>query len=156
MLIRNPRVYFEAWEMQTFGYWTVNVPAAALHTSNIDGGVPRNGHPEHEIGFDIASHNLMASEIFRTALPISSYSISGGMVFWIIIGACLILIRDKKWQWMLPLLPLLLLYGTLFVASPIWYWPRYIFAAQLAIPVVIVLIYRAVFDSESTGTPDSR
>lgn len=156
MLIRNPRVYFEAWEMQTFGYWTVNVPAAALHTTNIDGGMPRNVHPEHEIGFDIASHDLLGSETFRTALPLSSYSISGGMVFWILIAACLILIRYKKWQWMLPLLPLLLLYGTLFVASPIWYWPRYIFAAQLAIPVVIVLVYRAVFDSKSTGTPDSR
>lgn len=155
MLIRNPRVYFEAWEMQTFGYWTVNVPAAALHTTNIDAGVPRNVHPEHGIGFDIASHNLLGSETFRTALPLSSYSISGGMVFWILIAACLILIRYKKRQWMLPLLPLLLLYGTLFVASPIWYWPRYIFAAQLAIPVVIVLVYRAVFDSKSTGAPDS-
>lgn len=155
MLIHNPRVYFEAWEMQTFGYWTVNVPAAALRTTNIDAGVPRNVHPEHGIGFDIASHNLMGSKTFRTALPLSSYSISGGMIFWILIAACLILIRNKKWQWMLPLLPSLLLYGTLFVASPIWYWPRYIFAAQLAIPVVIVLVYRAVFDSESTGAPDS-
>lgn len=26
LFIQNPRVYFEAWELQTFGFWTVNQP----------------------------------------------------------------------------------------------------------------------------------
>lgn len=144
MMLRNPKVYFEAWEMQTFGYWAINVPATVQYTSNIHSGVPRNVNPEYGIGFDIAPFNILTSDSFRTAFPLSSYSISGGMVFWILIFACIILIRCKKCKWMLPLLPVLLLFGTLFIASPIWYWPRYIFAAQLALPVVAVLVYRLI------------
>lgn len=145
MMIRNPKVYFEAWEIQTSGYWTVNVPAAVQNASNIYGGVPRNVYPENGIGYDITSNNLLKFETIRNVLPLSSYSITGGLVFWILIFACIVFIQNKKWQWILPILPLLLLYGTLFIACPIWYWPRYIFAAQLALPVVIVLLYRAVF-----------
>lgn len=149
MMIRNPKVYFEAWEMQTCGYWTVNVPAAVQNNSNIYGGVPRNVCPEYNIGYDIIGKNLLKSDSIRNALSLSSYSISGGLVFWILFFVCTILILNKKRQWLLPILPLILLYGTLFVASPIWYWPRYIFAAQLALPVVIVLLHRVVITNEA-------
>lgn len=149
MMLRNPKVYFEAWEMQTCGYWTVNVPAAVQSASNIYGGVPRNIYPENNIGHDITSKNLLKFDSIRNALPLTSYSISGGLVFWVLIIACTILILNKRWQWILPILPLLLLYGTLFIASPIWYWPRYIFTAQLALPVVIVLLYRALIANEA-------
>lgn len=149
MMIRNPKVYFEAWEMQTFGYWTINVPAATQYTANIHTGVPRNVNLEYGIGYDITSKNLLSLDSARNALFLSSYSISGGFVFWILIFACTILILNKKWQWILPILPLLLLYGTLFIASPIWYWPRYIFTAQLALPVVIVLLHRAVITNNA-------
>lgn len=149
MIIRNPKVYFEAWEMQTFGYWAINVPAATQYTANIHTGVPRNVNPEYGIGYDITSKNLLRLDSVRSALPLSSYSISGGFIFWILIFACTILIHSKKWQWILPILPLLLLYGTLFIASPIWYWPRYIFTAQLALPVVIVLLHRAVITNNA-------
>lgn len=149
MMIRNPKVYFEAWEMQTFGYWTINVPAVAQYTTNIHAGIPRNVNLEYGIGYDITSKNLLSLDSIRNALPLSSYSISGGLVFWILIFACSILILKKRWQWILPFLPLLLLYGTLFIASPIWYWPRYIFTAQLALPIVIVLLYRAVIVNEA-------
>lgn len=153
MMIRNPKVYFEAWEMQTFGYWTINVPAVAQYTTNIQAGVPRNVNLEYGIGYNITSKNLLSLDSVRNALPLSSYSISGGFVFWILIFACTILILNKKWQWLLPILPLLLLYGTLFIASPIWYWPRYIFTAQLALPVVIVLLHRAVITNEAHKPP---
>lgn len=153
MMIRNPKVYFEAWEMQTFGYWTINVPAVAQYTTNIQAGVPRNVNLEYGIGYDITSKNLLSLDSVRNALPLSSYSISGGFVFWILIFACTILILNKKWQWLLPILPLLLLYGTLFIASPIWYWPRYIFTAQLALPVVIVLLHRTVITNEAHKPP---
>lgn len=149
MMLRNPKVYFEAWEMQTCGYWTVNVPAAVQSASNIYGGVPRNIYPENNIGHDILAKNLLKFDSIRNALPLTSYSISGGLVFWVLIIACTILILNKRWQWILPILPLLLLYGTLFIASPIWYWPRYIFTAQLALPVVIVLLYRALIANEA-------
>lgn len=55
MMLRNPKVYLEAWEMQTCGYWTVNVPAAVQSASNIYGGVPRNIYPENNIGHDVSA-----------------------------------------------------------------------------------------------------
>lgn len=149
MMIRNPKVYFEAWEMQTCGYWTVNVTAAVQNNSNIYGGVPRNVYPEYNIGYDIFCKNLLKCDSIRNALPLSSYSISGGLVFWILIFVCTILILNEKRQWILSILPLILLYGTLFIASPIWYWPRYIFAAQLALPVVAVLAYRSIITNDA-------
>ena len=40
MGIENPIVYFESWELQTFGYWTINHPLVLLHNGNINGGAP--------------------------------------------------------------------------------------------------------------------
>lgn len=42
MLVRNPRVYFEAWELETFGYWACNVPGLYTYARNVAGGIPRN------------------------------------------------------------------------------------------------------------------
>ena len=42
MGIENPIVYFESWELQTFGYWTINHPLVLLHNGNINGGAPPN------------------------------------------------------------------------------------------------------------------
>ena len=50
MLVKNPLVYFEAWEMQTFGYWTVNHPSVVFHQGNINGGVPRTAEEFTESG----------------------------------------------------------------------------------------------------------
>lgn len=48
MLVNNPLVYFEAWEMQTFGYWTINHPSAVFGKGNISGGVPRTADDPRE------------------------------------------------------------------------------------------------------------
>lgn len=54
----------------------------------------------------------------------------------------------------LPLLPFLLLYGTLFIASPIWYWPRYIVAAQFGLPAVLVVVARGMLSGERRSEND--
>ena len=42
MLVKNPVTYFEAWELNTFGFWTLNVPEVNLAEWNLSAGVIRN------------------------------------------------------------------------------------------------------------------
>ena len=49
ILRKNPRICFEAWELQTFGFWSVNQKWVNGFTGNILNGVPRNIYPEYGI-----------------------------------------------------------------------------------------------------------
>ena len=48
-------------------------------------------------------------------------------------------VRCGRGKWVLFLVPSLALVGTLVVASPIWYWPRYGAALQFLIPLYIAI-----------------
>lgn len=50
ILRKNPRICFEAWELQTFGFWSVNQKWVNGFTGNILNGVPRNIYPEYGMG----------------------------------------------------------------------------------------------------------
>ena len=79
MLVKNPLVYFEAWEMQTFGYWTVNHPSVVFHQGNINGGVPRTAEdPREAPSLGIQPKNLFGNDLVYSILPYDNYSIPIG------------------------------------------------------------------------------
>lgn len=156
MLSRNPSIYFEAWELQTFGFWAPNVIGADNLPENFLMGAPYNLMADTGASAGVAFRNLLASfgDGVDAAIGLNAWSISGAAVFWLLVFSAVLLVSRGRPRFALPLLPFLLLYGTLFIASPIWYWPRYIVAAQFGLPVVLVVVARGLLPDERHSESD--
>lgn len=156
MLSRNPSIFFEAWELQTFGFWAPNVKGADGLPENYLMGAPYNLVADAEASAGVAFRNLLAplGDSVDVVIGLSAWSISGAAVFWLLMFSAVLLVSHGRARFALPLLPFLLLYGTLFIASPIWYWPRYIVAAQFGLSVVLVVVVRGLLSSESRPKTD--
>ncbi len=142
LLIQNPNMYFQAWELQTFGFWTVNTEDQAGWSWNIDGGVPRNVDPGKVTqleDFDISSNPMALDEHWTSLFPTDSWSVPIGWLFWLVAYLVCCLAVSKRGSWIIFLAPSFVLLGTLVIASPIYYWPRYGAALQFLIPFFILL-----------------
>lgn len=156
MFLRNPSMYFEAWELQTFGFWAPNVKGADGLPENFLMGAPYNLMADGEASAGVGFRNLLAplGDGVDKSFGLSAWSISGAVVFWLLVLSAVLLVSRGRPRFALPLLPFLLLYGTLFIASPIWYWPRYIVAAQFGLPVVLVVVARGLLPDERHSESD--
>lgn len=156
MFLRNPSMYFEAWELQTFGFWAPNVKGADGLPENFLMGAPYNLMADGEASAGVGFRNLLAplGDGVDKAFGLRTWSISGAVVFWLLMLSAVLLVSRGRPRFALPLLPFLLLYGTLFIASPIWYWPRYIVAAQFGLPVVLVVVARGLLPEERHSESD--
>ena len=141
LFLQNPRVYFEAWELQTFGFWAVNEPHIYTR-ENIRGGIPRNTYDNYRSDLDIYqinAENKLGHDSLQAVFPQDSRSIPIGIVFWTLLFLSTALALQQRAAWMVALIPSLALLATLIIASPIWYWPRYGAAVQLLIPFYVAL-----------------
>lgn len=148
MGLRNPGVYFEAWELQTCGFWAINQSAANVRDSNIGGGMPVNFHPETD-NVGIAAQNKLGSDEARSIFPFDEWAIPASWLNWAVVylALCVGLLRRKRW--LLSFVPTFALVFTLLIASPIWYWSRYEAAVYFLIPFyvgVIVMLLRSGCD----------
>ena len=134
MLVRNPHVYFDAWVMQTFGFWTVNQTNALGYSSNIASGMPKDT-PTH----GIYPSNKLGTPTARELLPANEWSLPAGILFWAVVYLSACLLASGAPRLLLGLVPSWGLVATLLIASPIWYWPRYAFALQCLVPFYLVL-----------------
>lgn len=145
LFVQNPRAYFEAWELQTFGFWAVNQPN--IYTKlNISGGVPRNTVEAYAADLDvyqINAENKLGHDSLRNVFPQDSRSIPVSIIFWSVAFLSICLCLGGRARWVIALVPSLALLGTLIVASPIWYWPRYGAAVQFLIPFYVALVVLA-------------
>lgn len=156
MFLRNPSMYFEAWELQTFGFWAPNVKGADGLPENLLMGAPYNLVADGEASTGVGFRNLLAplGDGVDKVIGLNAWSISGAFVFWLLVFSVVLLVSRGRPRFALPLLPFLLLYGTLFIASPIWYWPRYIVAAQFGLLVVLVVVARGLLPNERHSESD--
>ncbi len=146
LFVQNPRTYFEAWELQTFGFWAVNQPDVLSFGANISSGVPRNTVKAYAADLDvyqINAENKLGHDSLRNIFPQDSRSIPVSIVFWSVAFLSICLYLSGRARWVIALVPSLALLGTLIVASPIWYWPRYGAAVQFLIPFYVALVVMA-------------
>lgn len=140
MFLRNPKVYLDAWIMQSFGWWTVNQIDAVGYDASIAGGVVQNNNSDTLAPYDIWPSNLLESAAATQLFPMDEWSIPIGWVFWIIVYFTICACASKQGHSLvLAISPSLGLIATLLIASPIWYWPRYAFAVQLLLPLYLIL-----------------
>lgn len=149
MMVRNPRTYLEAWELQTCGFWAVNVPAAD-DFGNISGGVVYNNTASVE-KFGIDSSVGIQNETVRSLFPLDEASIPVGVILWAVLYLCCCVCCLGRAGWLVVFVPSIALLATLLVASPIWYWPRYAAAVQFLVPLfAVVPLFLRRFAARST------
>lgn len=142
MFKKNPRIFFEAWELQTYGFWTINCDEVNYYSRNIVGGVPRNYYLEYKDvleEYDIKVGKYVNSELLTKVFPIEDIGIPIGIINWCVVLLVIFLILRKQELLVIALTPTIGLMITLIVASPIHYWPRYAVAEQYLIPFYIAL-----------------
>lgn len=144
MLFKNPVTYLEAWELNTFGFWTLNVPEINSADWNLSAGVIRNKLDPPYIAnthaqYGIEMKNLLGSDSLRRFLPTDEWSVPAGWMLWgcAFLALCLLLSGQRR---LLPALaPTFGLFLTLILFSPTCYWIRYAAAAHYLLPVYLYL-----------------
>ncbi len=142
MGIKNPRSYFQAWELLTFGYWVPNQWELFHDDGNLGkGGLGSIGKDEK---LNRLIHPVYIGEKYKTGLRIY-FSSNGtmpalGSVCWILLFALLIVVIRREWTLMIALMPSIALFLTLLLASPYYYWQRYGLAEYYLLPVYIYII----------------
>ena len=150
MLVKNPRLYFEAWELETFGFWTVNVPAASETRVNIaGGGQPLNTTSDSAYiakGERLGLHfqNLLGSKSARKLFIQDEWSLPLGWIFWGLALLSCYLIALRKQSLLVPLAPATGIFISLIAASPMYYWARYGAAEHFLVPFFIALLIFAL------------
>lgn len=139
MMLDNPMTHLEAWELQTVGYWSVNQEAVISNNANIMTGDPRFTETSEDLSMlDIKTGNLLG-ESARNVLATQSVFIPASWVLWFVLFLALCLFACGEGRFVLALVPLLALSLSLLVASPIWYWGRYVAALQFVLPCLITM-----------------
>ena len=139
LFIKNPVCYIDAWELNTFGYWAVNIWELNFDTGNIRKGNLNELDKYKEWG--ITQTNLLdngyidLTQIFSIDSSILSLAIINWFIFFII----LLMIIMKKTKWGIAIAPSFGLIITLFIATPYAYWQRYGLAEYYLLPFYILL-----------------
>ena len=145
MFVKNPIIFFEAWELETFGFWAVNQEEINYYSRNITGAFPRNlneqGFAEELQYYDLEVKNLLKNDSLREIFPSNDIFVPLGMINWIILLLITFLILRNKNEILLALTPSIGLFLTLVIASPIFYWPRYGIAEQYLLPIYFILFF---------------
>ena len=144
MFKQNPHCYFQAWELNTFGYWAVNYWEYNFDTGNIYKGNLNDLYTQADLG--IRPKNLLTNPImdFSKIFKIEGAVISLAILNWIIFFIMTVIIAKKNYLYLLPLAPSLGLIATLFVATPYTYWQRYGLAEYYLIPFYFIILISAL------------
>lgn len=151
MLVRNPRVYLDAWVLETFGFWAPANPLVLSYNANISGGGVMNGNRAYAgmlEGFGVAFKNLLGEGAERIFVQ-DGWSPPVAWAAWLALTAAAMLALRGRGALAVALVPSAALMGTLLVATPIHYWPRYAAALHFLIPFYLALI--ALAGKEDAG-----
>lgn len=154
MLVKNPVIYFEAWELETYGYWTVNRLEIYSYTGNISAGVPWNLNTTADVlsdSYGITADNLFGTPEARSLFPEEGLNIPLGLINWAVALLAFFVVLMKRGRYLIALLPTIGLSATLIIASPIYYWPRYGATIQFLVPFYVFMFYLLARDPHSSA-----
>lgn len=151
LLVKNPKLYIEAWAMDTCGFWGVSYWELNSYNGNSIMGVPKKAKSLKYFGVkpgslldEGSSADTFLKQYFSLETPIPSVA----LCLWISIFMMLYALVKKKWRYLLFFIPCIGNILTLLVATPITYWPRYGLPSICLLPVSILFPY-LIMDGKS-------
>ncbi len=144
VLRKNPRICFEAWELQSHGFWTVNIPSINHDHSNITTG----GNLLNTVGQDrlheygIEPGGLWQNPLLDTLFPLLWCAPPAGWIFWLLLLLAALILAARRYRLLIPLLPALLLMGSVALLTPTYYWQSYVMACYYLLPMFLLWFAR--------------
>lgn len=148
MMVPNFGSYFKAYVMETCGFWHIGTSNWVLYY-----GVGK-GYGAQNYGLSLQNSNaFLSSSRMRTARSLVSSSfqkmqraylpfgwmVSIATLFWLTAFAALLTLLSREAKLLIPFLPLLVLWGTLMLATPTFCEFRYLFPFAVVLPAVLLL-----------------
>ena len=144
---KKPVTYLNAWFMTSYGYW---YPDTII---NVYGGQGRFTFQYEEssyFGFETEQpgerdskfpwleeqYRKMSLELYQQNVPGVSMLFAPGFLFWVFMGCAFISIYRKRYVWLLPVISILLLWGTVILGPT--FLVRYVLILWFALPVLLV------------------
>ncbi len=130
LFFQNPKEYVEAFLLQNSGFWSFTVNGDEAYISNYNWYLYRNFQNKDLI------YNATNFSLSKILNPI--VYLSGGLFFWITLTSFVVTSQIANKKFLLGYLPLLTLWGTIMIATPLAVSLRYVFSLVLAIPINLV------------------
>lgn len=158
MLPKNLKYYIRAWQMNTLGYYHLDTTAVQYWVGIIpveraeELGIFRTDLIDRFLGIDIPGRAVEAFLFLARKLPVftSIYCIAVSVwLFALFLLICILRKNTKKTIW--GMLPLAILWVTLMFTVPVYCEFRYMFLYHLAIPLMVIFMFRKFDDNEETA-----
>lgn len=143
--LAHPASYIKAWIDLTRGYWNGGYSYFkwANYIKENELGIVRNSLSEGLSNWYKARFREVAiNELFHPFISI-------GIHTWIILVSMAIFIDKREWKGILVLLPGLLLWLTLLIATPLDSETRYLYPVYLTMPIIVGLVFEKTVVSKN-------
>lgn len=135
--IKNPDSYLKAWIDQTYGYWYPDAQHWTVAYRIQENAVGIYQKPLIPVVFTLFQY---LSNI-HLLLPGYSFFWSIGFFVWIMAAMVMKCLLERKYKKIICMLPLLAIWGTLLIATPVFAEFRYMYALFTTMPVLGVIIF---------------
>lgn len=144
MIAKNPKIAFEAWELNTIGYWSLN--HFTYSSGNLASGNFNSLEQTRKFGHDIKQKNLLENHFIdcRQIFDRFDATFSLGILTWIVILLLFLNYQIKDYKSLISIFPLFAVVVSLLIAAPSFYWERYGYALTLSLPFLIFLFFTSV------------
>lgn len=134
LFLQNPGEYFNAYMLQTSGFWTLNVKGKEAFHSAV----------KWDTLVDVEQQDLILENFFfsleEDLLAVAKHS--GGYYFWITILSAYLTFKTSHKKFLMGYLPGLLLWATVMISTPMGSALRYVYILVLMLP--LNLVYPAI------------
>lgn len=132
ILVQNPKYYVAEYLLNTLGYWDVNKITSNSYIQYL------NWNNEQPFA-GVTQRNFIEELTGKSIVPqlTNIKLISAALWAWLSLLSFVITIKNKRYKNLLILIPALLNWGTLMIATPIAFTLRYVYILVLMVPLTI-------------------
>lgn len=135
IIIKNPLKCIKAYLLATYGFWSIGTTSSAGYSDNfIDNNlniynIHKTNIIKEILGIDLTNITTQKSEAF----------LGSGSLAWILFISIYMLIISKRKKYIISLLPALLTWLTIMIATPVAFSLRYVFVLAYSLPFIIII-----------------
>ena len=145
LLLKNPKLFLESWELESFGFWTVNQAIINRQTDSIGNPFNLDGIDKLELdGYRLRFAPVLKGEVWDRLLPANVWSLPLGILNWFLFLLTAVLLMTGRKRMLPVLAPSLGIVCGMLIGTPIWYLPRYELPLQLMAPLFLLLLLQPV------------
>lgn len=135
VLLKNPQIYIESYLFQTIGYWypSINYGGAGTSTQSFF---------EEEVVSDPVTSGIINDTldiVTSKRIPLTNFVWSIGTYFILALVSFIVMLYTKKTKYLIVFLPIICLWGTIMISTPVFAELRYIYGLFTAIPILICI-----------------